>query len=1057
VYKPQRIVEIGSEDGKNTKNILSYCSAQSAHLDAIDPNPLFDAQEWQERYPYILQVHQAHSLEVLPRLPRYDTVLIDGDHNWYTVFQELRCIEQHMQQRGTGVLVLMHDVDWPYSRRDLYYNPADIPEEYRQSYTRGGLMLGENKPIEDSGLNQLNYHATKEGGERNGVLAAVEDFLKQSKYTWKFIGVPGFHGLGILAPQHLLDAQPALNELLLSLGASPPLASHLQLLAKDSIRSTLAALRRTEAVSVVNNALMSHIKKLVPHKKRILICALNRDTTLSDFLAKENYSVTISTPDDTAITEQHDIVICTEEFLGARKDINESLRNIYAQMHTGGLLCILSRACPSLSPTVDEKNIQSIKDCGWLQATTFMHPGISFFWKAKPVDIVIPIHDAYHQTVRCIESVLKHTNDIPHNILLIDDQSSDARMHPYLQSKAQAHAHVSFIVQSENRGFVRTANKGLSQHTEHDVVLLNSDTEVTEAWLPCLIRAAYEQQDCASVIPLSNEASIYSLFQEQAESIIEKIGLTRFAQLITENSQNLVPEIPTAVGFCMFLKRDALDEIDIFDEAYGMGYGEENDWCMRARRAGYKHYLADDCFVYHEGHVSMRAVNQIQEEQTTHPQNEALLQQKYPEYRQTIERYLQRNKDLRSIREHYAKVLIAELGTGKKRIAHLLHSNPFVVIGGTEQHVQDLLKQGEDEYCSCVIFPQPQENRLIVVQYADGLLHYSHFPYSLEEKDLSLCQAFEEIVESFHIDLLHIHHCMRTSFGFIDSAKKLGIPVIYNVHDYYALSPEYNLLRRDGTYHGVPKDDEYYDQYLCLTYGKWRTPIRKAIDQVDYIVAPSNSALAVFDQVYGDVGGSRYVIEHGTDPVHHMQNFEKQEGEGPVCFLGHMNRHAKGRHLVTQVALELVKRGQEVVFLGTKKGHWPTLEGQKGIQFFGPYHPTQLFKSLQEIHPKLICLFSNWPETFSYVLSETWTAGIPAYVTDIGALGERMRREKGGRIAPTFDPVLLAEDICTFLESEEYQKAVTETQRINIPTRKMMWQSYQKLYRSLLASAPAEQ
>ena len=108
---------------------------------------------------------------------------------------------------------------------------------------------------------------------------------------------------------------------------------------------------------------------------------------------------------------------------------------------------------------------------------------------------------------------------------------------------------------------------------------------------------------------------------------------------------------------------------------------------------------------------------------------------------------------------------------------------------------------------------------------------------------------------------------------------------------------------------------------------------------------------------------------------------------------------------------------------------------------------------MQQIHPRLVCLLSTGPETFGYTLSEAWAAGILAYVTDVGALGERMRREGGGRIAPTEDPVLMAEDICTFLVSENYRKSLHNVQRLRLPTRETMWQAYQRLYDLLLGKA----
>ena len=1051
--KPQCIVEIGCEDGKNTSNLLQYCVRHNAEIHVIDVQPLFDVATWTQRHAGRLHVHRGKSLDILPQLPAYDAALIDGDHNWYTVYNELRCIEQHMVQHGTNVLVMLHDVDWPYARRDMYYNPENIPPEYRQPHCRGGLMPERKEPQKDRGINPQHFHAAVEGGERNGVLTAVEDFLKQSTYPWKLICIPGLNGLGILAPERLLQARPALSTTLSSLETPPALKPHLQLLLDDSVRNFLSALdsniHRTKAVHSIGNALALHVRQMLPKGQQVLLRSTSDHGALWDAFHRNHFLVRRCESTEEVPAQPYDVLIYTEQALRKEKD----LRTLHEETPTGSLLCLLAQEWPSQLAKQNQQLVEQLTHHGWVPTEACSYPGISIFWKTRPVDIVIPIHNAYKQTVRCVESVLKHTKDVPHHIVLIDDCSTDARMLPYLRSVASAHPHVTLIAQQENLGFVRTANTGLPLHTDRDVVLLNSDTEVTEGWLRSITLTAYEKPDCASAIPLSNEASVYSLFREHMGTIRQQIGLDRLTQIIIKHSLKLRPEIPTAVGFCMFLKRDALMAIGVFDTSYGMGYGEENDWCMRARRAGYRHYLADDCFVYHEGHVSMRAAGLVQEEQTTDPRNEAILSVRFPEYKPLIKEYLRQDRNMHAIRNQYSKVTVQSLSAGKKRVAHLLHVHPFSTIGGTQRHVQDLMTQAGDGYCSLAIFPEPGQKRLTVLEYAKGLQHSSYFPLSSEKGEHNLREVFEEILKKYSADLLHVHHCWHTSFGLIEVAKKLHIPVVFSVHDYYALSPNFNLLQRDGTYQGVPKDEEYYDEFLPLSYSAWRRPIRQALSQTDGIVAPSRSALALFDQVYGNVGGPRYVIEHGTDPLW-IRKPEYQKGStGPICFLGSTQRNAKGKQLAEQVALELAKRGQEVVFLGTEERHWPVLQGHQNIHFHGLYRPDQLSAKLQQIHPRLVCLLSTGPETFGYTLSEAWAAGILAYVTDVGALGERMRREGCGRIAPTEDPVLMAEDICTFLVSENYRKSLHNVQRLRLPTRETMWQAYQRLYDLLLGKA----
>src|SRR3989338_2079469 len=129
---PRIIVEIGAADGKTTRQLLEACSRWNAVLHTIDPKPLLDVEQWEKEWGDHFIFHKKRSLEALPDISFPDAVLIDGDHNWYTVFHELKLIERRAtEEKKTFPLVLLHDVGWPYARRDLYYDIDTIPPEYR--------------------------------------------------------------------------------------------------------------------------------------------------------------------------------------------------------------------------------------------------------------------------------------------------------------------------------------------------------------------------------------------------------------------------------------------------------------------------------------------------------------------------------------------------------------------------------------------------------------------------------------------------------------------------------------------------------------------------------------------------------------------------------------------------------------------------------------------------------------------------------------------------------------------------------------------------------------
>jgi GT2 family glycosyltransferase len=153
---------------------------------------------------------------------------------------------------------------------------------------------------------------------------------------------------------------------------------------------------------------------------------------------------------------------------------------------------------------------------------------------------------------------------------------------------------------AENLGFVRTANRGM-QLTRGDVVLLNSDTEVTRGWLHGLGRCLAADTAIATATPWTNNGEIASLPRFCAANPVPA-DAEAVAAVVAGAGPARYPELPTAVGFCMAVARRAIDRLGLFDETlFGTGYGEENDFSMRARDAGMRNVLCDDVYVVHLG------------------------------------------------------------------------------------------------------------------------------------------------------------------------------------------------------------------------------------------------------------------------------------------------------------------------------------------------------------------------------------------------------------------------------------------------------------------------
>ncbi len=259
----------------------------------------------------------------------------------------------------------------------------------------------------------------------------------------------------------------------------------------------------------------------------------------------------------------------------------------------------------------------------------------------EPVtEIVLPVYNHVPLVRRCVDSVLSARNQAPWHMTIINDASPQAEVRPWLAELAKQHPHITILENVVNLGFVQTVNLGMRLAGQRDVVLLNSDTEVADHWLDRLRGAAYREGQVASVTPFSNNATICSwpLFCEE-NPYPSAARLKNINQTLGGLLANQSLEIPTAVGFCMYIARAALLAIGDFDAAsFGLGYGEENDWCMRASKQGWHHLHALDVYVAHQGGVSFNEKRLALQAAALHQ-----LLAKHPEYNDTVMAFVRRD------------------------------------------------------------------------------------------------------------------------------------------------------------------------------------------------------------------------------------------------------------------------------------------------------------------------------------------------------------------------------------------------------------------------------
>lgn len=226
------------------------------------------------------------------------------------------------------------------------------------------------------------------------------------------------------------------------------------------------------------------------------------------------------------------------------------------------------------------------------------------------IDIIIPVYGALPQTKRCISSIFDNSGN-EFRLIIVDDRESDY-VSERLNELYGNNTKIVLIKNDNNLGFIKSANIGLNHeidsYKEDFKIILNSDTYVTKGWLDKFKRCYQSCSQIGIACPASNNAENLSL------QIPQGYNVETFNQLLGTQSVKEYPDITTAVGYCMSIKTEIIQELGGFDEIFGLGYGEESDLHYKALCRGYRSVLIPDCFVYHESHASFseKKLKQVQ-------------------------------------------------------------------------------------------------------------------------------------------------------------------------------------------------------------------------------------------------------------------------------------------------------------------------------------------------------------------------------------------------------------------------------------------------------------
>lgn len=680
----------------------------------------------------------------------------------------------------------------------------------------------------------------------------------------------------------------------------------------------------------------------------------------------------------------------------------------------------------------------------------------------KNVNIIVPIYNAYEFTEECIKSVIRNTDLNKHTLVLINDKSPDEKILPMILKYRDENKDKQIVVldNEQNLGFVKTVNKGM-QYSENDVILLNSDTEVTKNWIEKIQICAYSNEYIATVTPLTNNGTIASVPNFGVDNDLPKnMTLEEYAEMIEKSSKSRYPELTTGNGFCMYIKREVIDELGLFDdETFGRGYGEENDFCYRALDHGYTNVLCDDTFIYHKGTQSFKKENLTASRAALIDEHMNLLRKKHPIYVQKTDNFLA-NNPIRDIQEN---VNLNILLYSKKRILYLVNEweENMEMTGGTSLHLKDIIQSNiRNNIASLVLAPDKNDLSrfklyLYTDKYAKEIASYKtdiNFYGQITYTNNSYKEILENLFDSFKFDILHVHHFLFQTFDAIDVAKERNVYSIITLHDLYMKCPSINMVYKNK----YCEYDENKDCSKCLNlrYGvnsdvlsNWQKTCESVLEKFDEIIVPSENTKKIFNEIYKNINIE--VVEHGVKVANIEKKIKKDKTTFDVAFVGAMAIH-KGSNILKDLIRKNNSSKIRIHLFG--KPNNKELENSRGNYInHGKYNRGELPQLLVNNDIDLVCIFATWPETYSYTLTECYMAQIPVLTFDIGAVGDRIVKDGLGWTidlnSSTLEILKKIEEIGN--DKEEYQKRKENFSKYRFKTIEEMQKYYEELYQSI--------
>jgi GT2 family glycosyltransferase len=617
--------------------------------------------------------------------------------------------------------------------------------------------------------------------------------------------------------------------------------------------------------------------------------------------------------------------------------------------------------------------------------------------RRQAATVVIPVHGGMAQVLACIDSVWA-AGERP---LVIDDASPEPELAAALDDLARRRR-IRLIRNRRNLGFAASANVGMRSAPGRDIVLLNSDTLVASGWLEELRGIAYSAPDIGTVTPLSNDATILSYPDVQGGNPVPGLAETQRRDALARRvNGGAAVEIPVGVGFCLYVKRACLDDVGVFrDDVFAQGYGEENDFCLRARHRGWRHVAAPGVFVAHVGGHSFGSAGRH-----LRARNSVLLERLHPGYGELVDAHIRADP----LAEARRRLDLARWRAGRSRGSRAVVLISHIAGGGVERQISaSVARHLEAGHRAIVVRPSHAPDGSHCATVSDGAANgFPNLRYRLPDE----LPALQRLLAAERPLMVELHHLVGHHPSVVELIAQLGVPYDMHVHDYAWLCARVALVGPAGRYCGEPKVSvceacvadagNLIDEDIAVAALRARsarllagarrvytpsedamTRIRRHFPRTRPVARPHEDDSAAGELAAGDLAAA------------------PRRGRSRICVIGAIGIH-KGYQVVLDCARDAVERGLPLEFVVV--GHTiddRRLMATERVFVTGEFAPEEAIPLIRAQRATLALLPSIFPETWCLSLGEAWRAGLRVAAFDIGAQAERIRHTGRGFLLP---------------------------------------------------------